>query len=58
MTSSKFSREAFVADLQARLGEASKAKAATEVELRQVRLVGTLGGRAGCSAAGADRRSA
>ena len=37
ITGSKFSREAFVVDLQGRLAEAAKAKAAAEAELRQVR---------------------
>lgn len=47
MTGSKFSREAFVADLQAKAAEAGKEAAAKEVQLRQVRawLPGRLPGR-------------
>ena len=36
MTGSKFSREAYLKDMQAKLAEATKAQADKEVELRQV----------------------
>lgn len=40
MTGSRFSREAFVTDLQTKLAEAAKEKADTEAQLRQVRAYG------------------